>query len=311
MNQEEFKKSMNELVAKSSVEQKAMIQSAVNLLKSTGFKAVLEDYDFVYASVLVTLEYGIDKVEDFVQTSKMFDENSVKSLRTAYMIYYNKLLNSSAANTKIYLLSVLDTFSQKLNKHIIKFVIFDGQHISIPMLYISEADAAFEKIKEFLPNSWYATNIMFNNNTVTLPDEIKIIKLNEELPNIQNILETQFMKLTSENLYSAINSTDFYYVDAILVDKYRETRDKTLYRVFLVGDDNFLNSALYVAVDKSLNVPLRSRIFCLTTLMPGKQNSSDIIMFPVYVSVYGKNNIPIAQAKVESSEMDFYNQQGL
>ena len=310
MNQEEFKKKLSDLASKSSAEQKAAIQSVINSLKMTGFKTVIEDYDFIYASILVALEYGTEKVEDFVETSKMFDENSVKSLKTAYMIYFNKLLNSSATNTKIYLLSLLDSFSQKLNKHIIKFVIYDGQRISIPMLYISEADAAFEKIKELSSNSWYATNIVFDSNTITLPDEIKIVKLNEDAPDIKNVLTTQFMKLNSENLYSAINSTDFYFVDAILVDKYREARDKTLYRVFLVGDDNYLNTALYLAIDRTLNIPLRSRVLCLTTLMSGKQNTNDIIMFPVYVETFNKKSTTPA-AKIESNEMDFYNQQGL
>ncbi|WP_291492622.1 hypothetical protein, partial [Desulfurella sp.] len=228
MNQEEFKKKLSELVAKSNAEQKTIIQSVINNLKSTGFRNVLEDYDFIYTSILVSLEYGLEKIDDFIQTSKMFDENSIKSLKTAYLIYYNKLLNSSSTNTKIYLLSVLDSFSQKLNKHIIKFVIFDGQRINIPMLYISESEPAFKKIKEFIPESWYATNIIFDGNNINLPDEVKIVKLNEEAPDIKNALETQFMKLNSENLYSAINSNDFYFVDAILVEKYREAKDKIL-----------------------------------------------------------------------------------
>jgi hypothetical protein len=186
-----------------------------------------------------------------------------------------------------------------------KFVIFDGKRIDIPMVYIQEDSNNYQKLKSLIPKAWYQTNIVINNGTMELPDEIKITKLNEEKPDIKSVLSSQFQELTTDNLYFAINNNSYYYVDAIVVEKYRDAKDHTLYRVFLTRSEDFLTNALYMAINKSFNIPLRTRVFALTTLMSGKQNSTDIVMFPVYVESFAKelkNNI------VETNELDFYNE---
>jgi TfoX/Sxy family transcriptional regulator of competence genes len=306
MNLDEFKKNLNDLSTKILPEQKALVQKTIDSIKLLGFQSVITNYDFLWDTIRVVLEYGFEKVEDFLETAKTFDETSIKSLITAYQIYFNKLLNSTEMNSKIYLLSTVDTYSQKLSKHIMKFVIFDGQKISIPMVYIQENNN-YQKLKNLTSKTWYQTNIIFNDSTMEIPDEIKIAKLDDEKPDIKNILSTQFQELTTDNLYSAINSNNYYFVDAILVEKYRDAKDNTLYRVFLTKSEDFLTTALYIAINKNLNIPLRTRIYALTTLMSGKQNSTDVVMFPVYVESAIKELKNDVVETNDISELDFYN----
>jgi hypothetical protein len=306
MEKNEYENFCRELTTE---ENRQIILQTDNWVKQAG----INDYDFAKILIESAIKYGFDTIKSNYDILAAMTSNPIQ-LKNQLTRYLKSLATVNLGDDMdVYVLyKSSPSFSKKLNKNIVKLVLYTRNNIYFTLVYLPADNTGrlSQEINQIKPQTAYKMNVLIDSaGNLRLGKYINAKPSTMSAPSLEellNALEMKYPKLNTKLSIDEILSKPIeYYMSGLLGEVLQESSSRIIFQFFPDSeneDDDILPDIQFiVGLDKSMNFDTHDHIAFVGIPIQSKNNINSLIIFPNFVMTLVKS-----KHSVDSNETSMY-----